>query len=146
MRKSLLISAHDFNVKEMGRMRARRFEWVDGPLTRAVAGGGWVLLDGANLCPATVLDRLNPLLEPGGELLLNEAGGGADGAPRALRPHAAFRLILALDPRCAAQPCRLIWTRCMGLPGGRCPFHSKVLQPGLLHTLLWEQGGSYLAA
>jgi midasin len=48
-----------------------RFEWVDGALTRAIASGGWVLLDNANLCNPTVLDRLNPLLEPGGE-----GGGG----------------------------------------------------------------------
>lgn len=40
--------------------------WVDGALARAIAHGGWVLLDNANLCNPTVLDRLNPLLEPGG--------------------------------------------------------------------------------
>eukprot|EP00961_Rhodomonas_salina_P022271 299750-Rhodomonas_salina.2 len=27
--------------------------------------GEWVLLDNVNLCNPTVLDRLNPLLEPG---------------------------------------------------------------------------------
>lgn len=52
---------------EAQRAVAGRFEWVDGVLTRAIASGGWVLLDNANLCNATVLDRLNPLLEPGGE-------------------------------------------------------------------------------
>lgn len=46
---------------------AGRFEWVDGVLTRAIEGGGWVLLDNANLCNPTVLDRLNPLLENHGE-------------------------------------------------------------------------------
>ena len=50
---------------------------------------------------AQVLDRLNPLLEPGGELLLNEAGAPG-GRARVLRPHPAFRLVLAVDPRCAA--------------------------------------------
>jgi len=49
---------------------------------------------------AQVLDRLNPLLEPGGELLLNEAGAPG-GRQRVLRPHAGFRLVLAVDPRCA---------------------------------------------
>jgi len=43
---------------------------VDGALTRAVESGQWALLDSANLCNPTVLDRLNPLLEPDGELLL----------------------------------------------------------------------------
>ena len=47
-----------------------RFQWVDGALTHAVESGQWALLDSANLCNPTVLDRLNPLLEPDGELLL----------------------------------------------------------------------------
>ena len=34
---------------------------------RAIERGQWVLLDSANLCNPTVLDRLNPLLEPQGE-------------------------------------------------------------------------------
>ena len=75
-----------------------RFEWVDGVLTKAIETGQWVLLDNANLCSATVLDRLNPLLEPGGVLLLNECGTSS-GQPRILRPHPNFRLILAQDPR-----------------------------------------------
>lgn len=58
-----------------------------------------MLLDNANMCSATVLDRLNPLLEPNGALLLNECGT-ANGQPRVLRPHPNFHLILALDPRC----------------------------------------------
>ena len=81
---------------------ARRFEWVDGALTAAILGGRWVLLDSASMCPATVLDRLNPLLEPGGALLLNECGG-REGRPRLLRAHPGFRLILAQDPRCSPK-------------------------------------------
>lgn len=77
-----------------------RFEWVDGALTRAVEHGGWVLLRGANLAAPAVLDRLNALLEPGGTLVLNEAGSPGGGGPRVVRPHPDFRLILALDPRC----------------------------------------------
>jgi midasin len=82
-----------------GRSTAGRFEWVDGSLTRAVERGGWVLLDNANLCNPTVLDRLNPLLEPGGVLQLSEAGGGADAGGRVIVPHPDFRLFLCLDPR-----------------------------------------------
>lgn len=78
--------------------RACRFEWVDGALTRAIEEGQWVLLDNANLCNPTVLDRLNPLLEPGGALYLNECGTPG-GQPRIIRPHPNFRLFLALDPR-----------------------------------------------
>jgi len=56
-----------------------------------------VLLEHANLCNPAVLDRLNPLLEPGGALLVSECGLRG-GAPRVVRPHRNFRLLLALDP------------------------------------------------
>ncbi len=82
-----------------GQATAGRFEWVDGTLTRAIEHGSWVLLDNANLCNPTVLDRLNSLLEPGGSLFLNEAGGGDGGGGRRVTPHPGFRLFLALDPR-----------------------------------------------
>ena len=75
-----------------------RFEWVDGALTQAIQTGKWVLLDSANLCNPTVLDRLNPMLEPGGQLYLNECGT-VNGQPRVIQPHPDFRLFLALDPR-----------------------------------------------
>ncbi len=77
---------------------AGRFEWVDGALTRAIADGRWVVLDNANLCSPSVLDRLNPLLEPRGVLYLNECGTGPAG-PRMIRPHPDFRLFLLLDPK-----------------------------------------------
>jgi midasin len=78
---------------------AGRFEWVDGVLLKAATLGEWVLLENANLCSPTVLDRLNPLLETGGSLLVSECGHGSDGEPRIVRAHPEFRLILALDPR-----------------------------------------------
>ncbi len=79
-----------------------RFEWMDGVLTKAIEAGQWVLLDNANLCSATVLDRLNPLLEPEGVLMLNEAGASS-GQARILKAHPNFRLILAQDPRQACK-------------------------------------------
>ena len=89
-----------FSTSE-GSAVAGRFEWVDGALTRAVQHGGWVLLDNANLVNPTVLDRLNPLLEPGGSLYLPECGNnaGGSGGPRVVQPHPDFRLLLAMDPR-----------------------------------------------
>ncbi len=65
-RRSDLASLAALLADESSRAVAGRFEWVDGTLSRAIARGGWVLLDNANLCNPTVLDRLNPLLEPGG--------------------------------------------------------------------------------
>ena len=94
----MIISGSTYIEKVHSSACQCRFEWVDGVLTKAIETGQWVLLDNANLCSATVLDRLNPLLEPGGVLLLNECGTSS-GQPRILRPHPNFRLILAQDPR-----------------------------------------------
>ena len=82
-----------------GAPAAGRFEWVDGVLLRAATEGEWVLLENANLCSPTVLDRLNPLLETNGTLLVSESGAGSDGTPRVVEAHPDFRLFLALDPR-----------------------------------------------
>ncbi|KAI0631943.1 midasin [Trametes polyzona] len=73
-----------------------RLEWVDGPLVRAIKEGHWLLLDGANLCNASVLDRLNSLCEMGGTLTLNERGA-VNGEVQVLRPHPDFRLFMCSD-------------------------------------------------
>ena len=78
---------------------AGRFEWVDGALLKAVERGDWVLLENANLCSPTVLDRLNPLLEPEGTLLVNECGFLPNGESRIVKAHEGFRLFLAVDPK-----------------------------------------------
>ncbi|CRK19155.1 hypothetical protein BN1723_017759, partial [Verticillium longisporum] len=36
-----------------------RFEWLDGVIVKALQTGQWLVLDNANLCNASVLDRLN---------------------------------------------------------------------------------------
>jgi midasin len=82
-----------------GQSTAGRFEWVDGSLTKAIQSGTWVLLDNANLVNPTVLDRLNGLLEPGGVLQLDEAGGAGGSGGRVVVPHPGFRLLLAYDPK-----------------------------------------------
>ncbi|EAW14070.1 AAA family ATPase midasin [Aspergillus clavatus NRRL 1] len=74
------------------------FEWTEGVLTQAVQHGHWVILDNANLCNPSVLDRLNSLTEPNGALILNEQRTD-DGSARIVRPHPNFRLFLTMDPR-----------------------------------------------
>ena len=74
------------------------FEWTEGVLTRAVQNGSWVVLDNANLCNPSVLDRLNSLTEPNGTLILNEQRT-EDGSARIITPHPNFRLFLTMDPR-----------------------------------------------
>ncbi|CZR69956.1 related to midasin (AAA ATPase) [Phialocephala subalpina] len=75
-----------------------RFEWVDGVLVKALEQGQWLVLDNANLCSASVLDRLNSLLEPNGSLSINEHCG-PDGEPKIVKPHPEFRIFLTMDSR-----------------------------------------------
>lgn len=75
-----------------------RFEWLDGVIVKALQSGQWLVLDNANLCSASVLDRLNSLLEPDGCISINEHCD-ADGEPRLVRPHPEFRVFLTTDPR-----------------------------------------------
>ncbi|XWW96961.1 hypothetical protein V2A60_004941 [Cordyceps javanica] len=75
-----------------------RFEWLDGVIIKALESGQWLVLDNANLCNASVLDRLNSLLEPNGFLSVNEHCGPG-GEPRVVKPHPDFRVFLTVDPR-----------------------------------------------
>ncbi|KAH7328502.1 hypothetical protein B0I35DRAFT_473203 [Stachybotrys elegans] len=74
------------------------FEWLDGVIVKALLTGQWLVLDNANMCNASVLDRLNSLLEPDGFLSINEHCGPG-GEPRIIRPHPEFRIFLTMDPR-----------------------------------------------
>ncbi|KAL8900357.1 MAG: hypothetical protein Q9207_005736, partial [Kuettlingeria erythrocarpa] len=75
-----------------------RFEWIDGILVRAITQGKWLVLDNANLCSPSVLDRLNSLLEPDGVLNINERHS-EDGSVRVVKPHPNFRLFMTMDPQ-----------------------------------------------
>ncbi|PKS10225.1 hypothetical protein jhhlp_001975 [Lomentospora prolificans] len=75
-----------------------RFEWLDGVIVKALQTGQWLVLDNANLCSASVLDRLNSLLEPNGFISINEHCD-PNGEPRIITPHPDFRIFLTTDPR-----------------------------------------------
>ncbi|OQV03835.1 AAA domain-containing protein [Cladophialophora immunda] len=75
-----------------------RFVWNDGILVNAIEKGSWLLLENANLCNPSVLDRLNSLLEPGGSLAISEQHSGSAGT-RIIEPHPNFRIFLTMDPR-----------------------------------------------
>jgi midasin (ATPase involved in ribosome maturation) len=94
---TLADTCHHFSETPMTLENAR-FEWVDGVLVKALEQGKWLVLDNANLCSASVLDRLNSLLEPNGFLSINEHCG-PDGKPKVVRPHPDFRIFLTMDPR-----------------------------------------------
>ena len=73
------------------------FEWVDSELIEAMHRGDWVVLDNANLCNSSILDRLNSLLEPRSYLSINEHCL-PDGSARIVNPHVDFRLFMTMDP------------------------------------------------
>ncbi|KAM3579719.1 AAA ATPase midasin [Umbelopsis sp. WA50703] len=75
-----------------------RFEWIDGVLINALENGHWLLIDNANLCNPSVLDRLNPLFENNGVLMVNERGL-VDGEVKVIKPHPNFRMFMTVDPR-----------------------------------------------
>ncbi|KAM0791302.1 hypothetical protein ACM66B_005774 [Microbotryomycetes sp. NB124-2] len=77
---------------------AARFEWIDGPLVQALKHGDWLLIEDANLCSPSVLDRLNSLFENGGRLQLAERGP-VNGEIEIIEPHPNFRMIMTLDAR-----------------------------------------------
>lgn len=88
-------SALNHKLKQSSKVK---FEWFDGLLVLAVSRGDWLVLDNANLCNPSVLDRLNSLLETNGSLMINECSE-SDGSPRLLKPHPNFRLFLTVDPK-----------------------------------------------
>lgn len=88
-----------------------RFEWVDGMLVRALKQGHWLVLDNANLCSSSILDRLNALLEPNGFLSINEHCH-SNGSAHIVKPHPNFRLFLTIDPR-HGEVSRAMRNRCI---------------------------------
>jgi midasin (ATPase involved in ribosome maturation) len=82
---------------------AVHFRWFDGVLVQALEKGYWLHLENVNFCPSSVLDRLNPLMEIGGELVLTECGinddeNGTAGTSRVIKAHPNFRLFLSMNP------------------------------------------------
>ncbi|EFX05719.1 denitrification regulatory protein nirq [Grosmannia clavigera kw1407] len=93
-----LEAAHD-RLQQPLTLASPRFEWLDSIIVRAAQAGHWLVLDNANLCNASVLDRLNSLLErPQGFLSINEHSQ-PDGEPRIVALHPDFRIFLTVDPR-----------------------------------------------
>ncbi|GMF26510.1 unnamed protein product [Phytophthora lilii] len=101
------------NVVQLSKSNslASCFEWVDGTLIQAMEKGEWVLLDNVNFCSSSVLDRLNSLMETGGEMLINECGI-INGKLRVIKPHKNFRMFLAMDAQ-YGEVSRAMRNRCV---------------------------------
>ena len=87
------------------------FQWLDGSLLHALEYGHWLLMENINYCSASVLDRLNGLLERGGVLMVNECGL-RDGQVRVVRPHPNFRLFGTMNEQ-YGQVSRAMRNRCV---------------------------------
>ena len=87
------------------------FQWLDGSLLHALEHGHWLLMENINYCSASVLDRLNGLLERGGVLMVNECGL-RDGQVRVVRPHPGFRLFGTMNEQ-YGQVSRAMRNRCI---------------------------------
>ena len=113
--------------EDLTKRNVGTFEWVDGLLVQAMEKGDWLVLENANLCSPTVLDRLNPVLEDGsdgGTLLINECGL-VDGKPRIVHAHPGFRIFLVMDPS-FGEISRAMRNRCvevafLPVPAGALP-------------------------
>uniref|UniRef100_A0A0D9XKA7 Midasin n=1 Tax=Leersia perrieri TaxID=77586 RepID=A0A0D9XKA7_9ORYZ len=75
-----------------------KFEWVAGDLIRAIECGEWIVLDNANFCNPTVLDRINSLVEQERSIVVNECGL-VDGNPVILKAHPKFRMFLTINSK-----------------------------------------------
>jgi MoxR-like ATPase/chorismate-pyruvate lyase len=100
------IEAHMQSVAAGGQ-GASSFVWRDGVVVQALERGHWLMIDNVNMCSASLLDRLNSVLEPGGSILLTESGDG-----RVITPHPAFRVFLVMDPS-AGDISRAMRNRCV---------------------------------
>ena len=110
--KSLILECERL-LKDDSQPSTSRFEWVDGVVVEAIEQGHWLVLDNANLCSPSVLDRLNSLMEPDGALYLNEhRTPGGEG--KVIRPHPNFRIFLTMDQR-HGEISRAMRNRCVEL-------------------------------
>jgi len=75
------------------------FEWVDSRIVTSLKCGQYILLEHVNLCSSAVLDRLNPVFEPNGSLLIAEKGISAKDTAEVVRKSPNFRAFLTADPK-----------------------------------------------
>ena len=58
---------------------AAQFDWIESVLVNAMVKGHWLLIEDANRCNPSVLDRLNGLVEENGKLEIGERGCSDEG-------------------------------------------------------------------
>uniref|UniRef100_A0A5K4FCW8 Midasin n=1 Tax=Schistosoma mansoni TaxID=6183 RepID=A0A5K4FCW8_SCHMA len=131
---TMCLSPTSDTIELLGSLEQREsgglFEWIDSPLVKGIINGYWVLIENAQLCSPSVLDRLNSLLEPNGELLLSERGLDANGKLVTLKAHPNFRLILTVDEFVGVGAnCSTGISRAMRNRGLEITFTEPIMQP-----------------
>ncbi|EDW01516.1 GH20407 [Drosophila grimshawi] len=90
------------------------FEWVDSNIVTSLKCGQYILLEHVNLCSSAVLDRLNPVFEPNGSLLIAEKGISAHDSAEVVQRSPNFRAFLTIDPK-NGELSRAMRNRCVEL-------------------------------
>ncbi|KAH8401432.1 hypothetical protein KR009_005450 [Drosophila setifemur] len=90
------------------------FEWVDSRIVTSLKCGKFILLEHVNLCSSAVLDRLNPVFEPKGSLLIAEKGISAQDSAEVVHKSPDFRAFLTVDPK-NGELSRAMRNRCVEL-------------------------------
>ncbi|KAM7344790.1 midasin [Cochliomyia hominivorax] len=75
------------------------FEWVDSKIVKSLKNGQYILLEHVNLCSSAVIDRLNPVFEPNGNLMLSEKGVAGNEEAEIVNKADNFRAFLTMDPK-----------------------------------------------
>ncbi|EDW90873.2 LOW QUALITY PROTEIN: uncharacterized protein Dyak_GE13493 [Drosophila yakuba] len=94
------------------------FEWVDSQIVTSLKCGQYILLEHVNLCSSAVLDRLNPVFEPNGSLLIAEKGISAQDSAEVVYKSTNFRAFLTVDPK-NGELSRAMRNRCVELSVSR---------------------------
>uniref|UniRef100_A0A182WJD3 Midasin n=1 Tax=Anopheles minimus TaxID=112268 RepID=A0A182WJD3_9DIPT len=111
------------------------FEWVDSKVVKCLRTGQHICLEHVNLCSSAVLDRLNPVFEPNGALMISEKGtirtNDADDeetTTEVVQRHRNFQAFLTLDPK-NGEISRAMRNRCIELAfASRDAYESDDLQ------------------
>lgn len=110
------------------------FEWVDSKIVKSLKHGQFICLEHVNLCSAAVVDRLNPVFEPNGNLLMSEKGVTVDNEAEIVEKHENFRAFLTLDPK-HGEISRAMRNRCIELSLGK-----ELYTENDLRRLIYEMG------
>uniref|UniRef100_A0A1I8MYX1 Midasin n=1 Tax=Musca domestica TaxID=7370 RepID=A0A1I8MYX1_MUSDO len=109
----LLLKAHVENADTLNT--GGYFEWVDSQIVRSLKYGQYISLEHVNLCSSAVLDRLNPVFEPNGCLMISEKGVSKDSdLTEIVKKSPNFRAFLTIDPK-NGELSRAMRNRCVEL-------------------------------